>query len=265
MIEIIGENGYSSFTILKKELKVSTGTIYHHLDTLSQLIEQKSDKKYYLTDLGQHAYSSLKENISNLSKGISSKEFNSPILKGLMYLTPKGLITTNSSSKYIPIACSILILVIGIIFSYLNEYFPVFLLFGSYPEDTILQAPYSNGLGAILFVVNFLIYYTIIEGIIRLIYKNKDNSIQFLSTFSLIFFPSCIYLVLHYFLELFNLLEFSIIGIIDNSLMILFQAWSLWILTYSIIVYKQLKIENALILSLLLHYGGFSLILIISI
>ena len=265
MIEIIGENGYSSFTILKKELKVSTGTIYHHLDTLSQLIEQKSDKKYYLTDLGQHAYSSLKENISSLSKGISSKEFNSPILKGLMFLTPKGLITTNKSSKYIPIAFSILILAIGVIFSYLNEYFPVFLLFGSYPEDTILQAPYSNGLGAILFIVNFLIYYTIIEGIIRLIYKNMDNSVQFFSTFALVFFPSCIYLVLHYFLELFNLLEFSIIGIIDNSIMILFQAWSLWILTYSIIVYKQLKIENALILSLLLHYGGFSLILIISI
>ena len=265
MIELIGENGYSSFTILKKELKVSTGTIYHHLDTLSQLIEQKSDKKYYLTDLGQLAYSSLQENISSLSKGISSKEFNSPILKGLMFLTPKGLITTNQSSKYVPIACSVLILAIGIIFSYLNEYFPVFLLFGSYPEDAFLHAPYSNVLGAILFVVNFLIYYAIIEGIIRLIYKNKDNSIQFFSTFSLLFFPSCIYLILHYFFELFNLLESSIIGIIDNSLMILFQAWSLWILTYSIITYKQFKIENALILALLLHYGGFSLILIISI
>ena len=84
MIEIIGENGYSSFTILKKELRVSTGTIYHHLDALSQLIEQKSDKKYYLTDLGQLAYNSLKDNITNIAKEISSKEFNSPILKGLM-------------------------------------------------------------------------------------------------------------------------------------------------------------------------------------
>ncbi|MFW9946978.1 MAG: winged helix-turn-helix domain-containing protein, partial [Candidatus Odinarchaeota archaeon] len=56
IIKIIGDNEFSSFTTLKKELKVSTGTIYHHLDALSQLIEQRKDKKYYLTELGQHAY-----------------------------------------------------------------------------------------------------------------------------------------------------------------------------------------------------------------
>lgn len=265
MIEIIGENGYSSFTILKKELKVSTGTIYHHLDTLSQLIEQKSDKKYYLTELGQLAYSSIKENISSLSKNLSNKEFSSPILKGLMFLTPKGLITTNPTSKFIPIAFSTIILIIGVIFSYLNEYFPLFLLFSTFPEDSYLQTPYSNVLGAVFFIVNVLMYYFIIEGIIRLIYKNKDNSLKFFSTFTFIFFPSCIYLALHYYLNLFDPLESFIMGILDNSIMILFQVWSLWILTYSIIIYKRLKIEQALILSLLLHYGGFSLILIISI
>ena len=122
MIEIIGDNGYASFTILKKELKVSTGTIYHHLDTLSQLIEQKSDKKYYLTDLGQLAYNSLKANITNISKEISSREFNSPILKGLMYLTPKKFINSSKTSSLIPLGISILTLVIGSVFCYLAHF-----------------------------------------------------------------------------------------------------------------------------------------------
>ena len=63
ILKIIGDNEFSSFTNLKRILKVSTGTIYHHLDSLSQLIHQKKNKKYYLTDLGIHAYNSLKENI----------------------------------------------------------------------------------------------------------------------------------------------------------------------------------------------------------
>ena len=40
---MLGEKEFSTFTKLKEELSVSTGTIYHHLDVLSQLIEQKKD------------------------------------------------------------------------------------------------------------------------------------------------------------------------------------------------------------------------------
>jgi len=265
MIEIIGNNGYASFTILKKELKVSTGTIYHHLDTLSQLIEQKSDKKYYLTDLGQLAYNSLKENITNISKEISSREFNSPILKGLMYLTPKRFINTSKASSYIPLGISILTLVVGAVFCYLTNLFPFFLLFSSFPSHQSLQAPLTNILGAIFFIVNYLVYFFIVEGLIRLIYKNKSNTKEFLSTFAFIFIPSNIFLIIHYIFGVFSLNEIPSISIMDNIIMILLQAWSLWILTYSIITYKQLKIENALILSLLLHYGGFSVILTLAI
>jgi len=57
---------------------VSTGTIYHHLDTLSNLIEQQDNKKYYLTELGLHAYNSLIDNKDNIiTPEFSKKEFNS--------------------------------------------------------------------------------------------------------------------------------------------------------------------------------------------
>ncbi|MFX1596293.1 MAG: ArsR family transcriptional regulator, partial [Promethearchaeota archaeon] len=85
IIRIIGDNEYATFTKLKKELKVSTGTIYHHLDTLSDLIEQKKDKKYYLKELGIYAYNSLKDNIESIqSPDFIHREFKSPALRKLV-------------------------------------------------------------------------------------------------------------------------------------------------------------------------------------
>ena len=260
IIELIGENGFSSFTILKKELNVSTGTIYHHLDTLSTLIKQKSDKKYYLTELGIRAYDSIRNNIGSISFDISKKDYDSFLLKGLMYLTPKRIMVKTNKPNFFVIILSIMILISGGIFCALNGLYPFFLLFGTIPE--IPYAPFFNFL---FFLFNFFVFFCIIEAIGRIFYKKKENSKEFLSTFAIIFLPSALYLIVHYFFLVLMVIEITFVGILDNIIMIIFQVWSLWLLTYGIVAYKQLRIENALIISLLLHYGGFSLILIISI
>ncbi|MHA1748277.1 MAG: hypothetical protein ACTSYF_06490, partial [Promethearchaeota archaeon] len=134
MIKIIGENGFSSFTILKKELNVSTGTIYHHLDSLSTLIKQKSDKKYYLTELGIRAYDSIRNKMGTISFDISKKDYNSFLLKGLMHLTPKRIMVADNKPNLLVITFSLIILILGGIFCALNGLYPFFLLFGTIPE-----------------------------------------------------------------------------------------------------------------------------------
>jgi hypothetical protein len=266
IINIIGENKFSSFTHLKKELKVSTGTIYHHLDTLSQLIEQKNDKKYYLTELGLHAYDSLKDNKDNIiTPDFSKKEFSSPILKGLMRLTPKKYINYENNIKIKVIIISSIITLTGAILCSLNGLFPFFLYF----EETLINIELIDvALKIVLFLVfiaNLLFYFLVNEGICRIFYKKKENSLKFLISFALIFFPLDIYLLLRLILISTGSYEFASVKILDNVLMILFQVWSLWLLTYNLSVNKKLKIENSLIVSLLVHYGGFSLILLLSI
>ncbi|MFW9771012.1 MAG: hypothetical protein ACFFEO_02415 [Candidatus Thorarchaeota archaeon] len=266
MIKIIGESEFSSFTQLKKELKVSTGTIYHHLEALSQLIEQGNDKKYYLTELGEHAYESLKNNIENIiAPDFSSREFNSPILKSLMFLTPKRFINYEGGYRIYSVILSVCILSLGITFSNLNNFFPIFLFF--FDISQLVQA--SNlalqVLFGTVFILNFLFYYFINEIICRLIYKRKENTIKFLLTFSLNFYPNIIYLSIHYLFKVLDVLIISAVSIIDNILMIIFQVWSLWLLTYNLIINKHLKIESALIISLLIHYGAFSFILALTI
>jgi len=245
---------------------VSTGTIYHHLDTLSSLIEQHDNKKYYLSELGLHAYSSLIDNKDSIiTPDFSKKEFNSPILKGLMLLTPKTYINYENKRTHRILIFSILVALIGSIFCGLNGLFPFFLFFGESLTIFATTEAIIQFLLALFFIGNVLLYFLINEGLSRIIYRKKENTLKFLATFAIIFFPLDIYLVLRFILTSTGSLEFSFVRVLDNVLMILFQVWSLWLLTYNLCVNKKLKIENSLIISLLVHYGGFSIILLISI
>ncbi|MGV9171400.1 MAG: hypothetical protein ACOC4M_00540 [Promethearchaeia archaeon] len=264
IIKIIGEKEFTSFTKLKKTLKVSTGTIYHHLDNLSGLIKQKDDKKYYLTSLGEHAYETMLENMETIKTPTSKEEFSSPLLQLLLKLTPRRFIEFEEDDMPYTVLLSIIILIIGAIFNGLNGFYMFFLF-------NVNAANFVNSLDflfkvwlSISFLINFVLYFLLVEGINRYLLQKDENSRKFLISFSIILFPMVFYLIIHYLFTVTSLIEFSIINIIDKSLMIFFQVWALWLLTYSLALLKDIKIENALIISLVLHYSGFSIILFTS-
>lgn len=53
ILTYLDQNHQITFTILSKEWKYATGTIYHHLKLLGELIEQTPNQEYVLTDLGK--------------------------------------------------------------------------------------------------------------------------------------------------------------------------------------------------------------------
>ncbi|MBY9006078.1 MAG: HTH domain-containing protein, partial [Candidatus Lokiarchaeota archaeon] len=127
IIKIIGDNEFTSFTHLKKELNVSTGTIYHHLETLSDLIEQKQNKKYYLKELGTYAYNSLKDNIETIKA--PQNEFKSSFLNKMMMITSKRFIMFHKKDRIYTVLISLGIIILGTIFSILNGFTSFFLFF----------------------------------------------------------------------------------------------------------------------------------------
>ncbi len=261
IIKIIGDNEFSSFTLLKKELGVSTGTIYHHLDTLSELIAQKEDKKYYLKELGVHAYNSLKDDIELIrEKGFAIREFKSPFLRRLMVITSKRFIQFKKEDRIYAILISIGILIIGTILSRLNQFYPLLLFFIETNENN-LELNFQILL-ILSFLLNFIIYFIIIEGISRLFYNKNENTLNFFISFAIVFFPMILYLLSHYIFVYFGIIHIAFINFLDKVLMIVLQVWSLWLLSYSMSIKKGLKIETTLIVSLLLHYGGFTIILL---
>jgi hypothetical protein len=239
-------------------LSVSTGTIYHHLETLSNLIEQKKDKKYYLTELGTYAYNSLKDNIETIKA--PQKEFKSLFLNKLMVLTSKRFIIFNKKDRIYTLLISIGIMVLGTIFCVLNGFTSFFLFFieiNTGNLDLIFQILIN-----ISFILNFFTFFIIIEIISRIFYRKTENTLNLLASFALIQFPMIIYLIIHFIFKNSGLTSLSVVNFIDQIFMIVFQVWSLWLLSYSMSVKKGLKIESSLIISLLLHYSGFTLILL---
>ncbi|TFG18568.1 MAG: ArsR family transcriptional regulator [Promethearchaeota archaeon] len=266
IIKIIGDNEFTSFTQLKRELGVSTGTIYHHLDSLAQLIEQKKNKKYYLTDLGVHAYKSLKDNIDTIETPSNARrEFNSPLLRALMALTPKSYLYFKDEDKKYVVIVSSTILIIGAILCGLNGFISFLFFFGEGTEDLASLPVEFHVLFSFFFIINVFVFFFIVEMLSRLFYKKSENALHLLISFGIIFFPMVFYLLFHFLFVSMEIIEISSILIFDRILMIFFQVWSLWLLTYNLSITKNIKIENGLIITFLLHYGGFTIILFSSI
>ncbi|GAG77460.1 unnamed protein product, partial [marine sediment metagenome] len=63
-------------------------------------MDQKTDKRYYLRELGVYAYSSLKNNIETIkSPDFTHIELRSPILRKLMKITSKRFIQFEKEDK----------------------------------------------------------------------------------------------------------------------------------------------------------------------
>ena len=245
---------------------MSTGTIYHHLDSLSKLIEQRKSKKYYLTDLGLHAYNSLKENIEIIeSADFSKQEFGSPLFKFLFALTPIKFIAFEEKDKTYNTIISIAILIMGTILSGLNGFYSFLLFFIETPEDIYELELISHVFFSILFIINFLIYFLLVEICCRLFYRKREITLNFFLSFPVILYPMVIYLLIHFILLSTELIQIPLINFLDTVLLIFFQILSLWLLTYNLKISKDLKIEKGLIIALLLHYGSFTIVLLLSI
>lgn len=59
----LGESGPMGIKDLKRELGLSTGSLYHNLLALGELVEQTGDKKYALSEQGRRVYLALKSGL----------------------------------------------------------------------------------------------------------------------------------------------------------------------------------------------------------
>ena len=210
-----------------------------------------------------YAYNSLKENIEIIeSPEISKREFNSPFLRFLMFLTPKKFISFEEKDEVYNSIVSLSILMIGAILCGLNAFYTFFLFHIETTEDIYKLKIISHVYFSVLYLFNFMISFLLVEGSCRLFYKKKERTLAFLFTLPIIFYPMVLYLFIHFILLSSELLiKITFFRILDVFLLIFFQVLSLWLLTYSISVNKGLKIENGLIVSLFLHWGSFTIVL----
>lgn len=177
-----------------------------------------------------------------------------------MVLTLKRFILFKKEDRKYTILLSISIVILGTILCYLNG-FSSFLLFFIEANLNNLSLVFRI-LVNLSFILNFFTFFIIVETVVRILYKRNENTLDFFISFALLQFPMIFYLIFHFIFEYSELITINVFNFTDNILMIIFQVWSLWLLSYSLSVKKGLKIENSFIIALLLHMLPFTLILL---
>ncbi len=261
ILKIIGDNGFSSFSAFKKQIQSSTGTIYHHLDVMKELIIQDKKKKYYLTHLGEHAYQILNNNIESIeivSKKDEKTEFNKEDSL-YHYLLFKKLFEyfSTETKKSIIISFGIL-LTIGIL-SGINN-LQIFLFFIRQVQIGE-PLPYYFIIDLFTIFISYFILICTTEILSYFIFNNHNNWEKFLNILSIPYLPILIYLVLY---TIFNLIFPTLDPLIFDIILLLFQVWSMILLAKAISTVKIVKFERGLLLAILIDYGTFMIMLILN-
>ncbi|MBN2157371.1 MAG: helix-turn-helix transcriptional regulator [Candidatus Lokiarchaeota archaeon] len=262
IIRLIGENGKGSFTQFKRSLDISTGTLYHHLDVLKTLVVQDQKKKYILSTIGKHAYDFLIKNYDSMeSVKVEEQKTVSNFLNKIFNLAPKRAIELiNNKIHYGWIISSAIVVIFYtlIVIGGINSSYIFFLAY----HDDDLTIGIRLWLGA-KFLISLVLVIGFSELLCRFLYKKTENTVRFVATFSLGLFPMIIYLVIHTILAFVNPIFLE--GIVIKIIMVVFQIWTILLISYIQIVTKFIKIERSLLITFLIHYIAFNILLFTSI
>ncbi len=261
ILKIIGDNGFSSFSVFKKQIQSSTGTIYHHLDVMKEFIIQDKKKKYYLTHLGEHAYQILSNNIESIeivSKQDEKAEFNKENRLVDYFLFKKLFDYFSSQTKKSIIILFGILLSISILSGINNlQIFLFFIREGSVEE----QLFYYFIIDSITIFISYFILICTTEILSYIIFNNHNNWEKFFNILSITYLPILIYLGIYTIL---NLVFSTIAPLFFDILLLLFQVWSMILLAKVISMVKLVKFERGLLLAILIDYGTFMIMLIVN-
>jgi len=258
IIEMIGEKGKSGFKELQENLKISVGALYYHIDTLSDLITQDAQHKYILTQQGKLAYNLLKSGGEQLSslfltevkkpKGpwsIFSLALQQVFLPGRLFLY-----ISNKPIHYLPTTAMIIAFGAWIAAQANLKFILVF-------PDSLTTMP--STLMAAYFVISWLIFFSLSDLLATLLFKRKGGDLSLLIGSSFSFLPLILFSCLWHLMKILGV-NFTGIGI--SILLILFQAWTIGIMSAAISLSKGLRIEKAALISFIATYINIAYILL---
>ncbi len=261
ILKIIGDNGFSSFSVFKKQIQSSTGTIYHHLDVMKELIIQDKKKKYHLTHLGEHAYQILNNNLESIeivSKQDEKTNFNKENRLYDYFLFKKIFDYFSTETKRSILISFGILLAIGIL-SGINN-LQIFLFFIR-EVQVGEQLFYYFIIDSITIFISYLILIYTTEILSYIIFNNHNNWKKFLNILTIPYIPILIYLGIF---SILNLIFPNIDPLFFDILLLLFQVWSMILLAKAISIVKIVKFERGLLLAILIDYGTFMIMLIVN-
>jgi DNA-binding transcriptional ArsR family regulator len=239
IIEILGEQGKSGFKELRSSLGLGVGTVYYHLDMLSEFVVQDKSRKYMLNDRGQLLYRSLKE--GNVPTALDAGEAMSHRLGRWLFLSPVFFRMTRWE-VFLPV--SIAMLFLGAVGSALAKIEPIFFFyFPSYRS-------FENN--AVMFFFSWIGLFLLAEILCYLLFRRTGGDLQLFAGMSFSSLPLAVFPYIHMVIPPFA----------SRYVLLVFQVWTLLLFASALSFGKGLRLDHSILVSLIILY--FNIVLLIA-
>jgi DNA-binding transcriptional ArsR family regulator len=243
IIEILGTQEKIGFKELREGLRLGIGTVYYHLDMLSDFLIQDKQRKYRLNERGKMLYRTLKE--GNIPPTLEiSRTFSHRLAKWL-FLSPV-FAKTIKPLRFLPISIAILLLgALGAAYAQLDSALFFYFPYSISSFETILTLHLFNWIGLFLFAELFTF----------LLYRRVGNDLQLftctgIASFPLTIFPY-IYSTIPIILSSLNLATFNMV---TQGILLILQIWGLLLVSSAFCFGKGIRLDKAIVVSLTAIY-----------
>ncbi|MEM3694741.1 MAG: winged helix-turn-helix domain-containing protein [Candidatus Bathyarchaeia archaeon] len=242
IIEILGTQEKIGFKELREALGLGVGTVYYHLDMLSDFITQDKQRKYRLNDRGQALYKVLKE--GNVPASLEIGEALSHRFAKWIFLSPV-FAKTVKPLVFLPLALAILLLggfgaASAGLDSALFFYFP----YSAYDFTSLIALYIFNWIGLFLFT----------EMLALLIYRRVGNDLQLLTCLLLASLPLAIFPYVYPFTSEIFLIIVGLKISVSTIILFILQIWTLLLVSAALCFGKGLRLDKAIVISLTAIY-----------
>jgi len=240
IVEVLGDQGKVSFKELRESLGLGVGTIYYHLDMLSDFLTQDKHRKYLLNDRGRLLYKILKE--GTLPPTLEIGEAFSHRLGRWLFLSPIFMKTVRPE-RLLPV--SILVLAFGAFGAALAKVEP--LLFFYFPSTHKFETI------VILFFFHWIGLFLLSDLLVYLLYRRVGGDLQLLTCLGISSFPLALFPYV-YMIAPDNIAKYFLLAL---------QVWGLLLLSSALCFGKGLRLDKSFVVSLTILYFNIALLILL--
>ena len=232
IIEILGVQEKIGFKELREALGLGVGTVYYHLDMLSDFITQDKQRKYRLNDRGQMLFKILKE--GNVPPTLEISEAFSHRIAKWLFLSPV-FAKTVKPLRFLPVSITMLLMgALGTAYAKLDSALFFYFPYSTYSFTSIIVLYFFHWIGLFLFAELFT----------YLLYRRVGNDLQLFMCLALATFPMAIFPYIYLFIS----------DIISQYVLFLLQIWSLLLVSVALCFGKGIRLDKAIVVSLTAMY-----------
>jgi len=243
IIEILGEQGKCGFKELRSSLGLGVGTVYYHLDMLSDFLSQDKSRKYALNERGQLLYHSLKEGDVSPALKVGSEALSHRVGRWL-FLSP---VFAKTASLEIFLPLGIIALVLGAVGSALAKQEPVFFFY--FPSRLSFEGT------ILMFLFYWVGLFLLADAIIYMLARRTGGDLQLFACIGVSALPLAL------FPYVYMVIPADLAWMSRYALLIL-QVWTLLLLSSAFSFGKGLRLDRSIIVSLIILYLNIVLLIL---